>query len=1211
MTAPTWFLDGHTLRLGDPGLLALGRLFAVVAPGVGQLPVVVERAAENDGLRTWEGTATLWGSDRARFGITADTGGAPKSAWVAKPMTLAAHIDLPGLSTDVFWMILSAQTAAELWFLDGRTDPNELPMLAMARHLVGPVVIAGKRMLVRLDILGETLSASVDFTGALSAVERAAIGADPGQFHGNAHGIGLGFADLAHLFGNSHDPHADVAWLPEPLQTPDLFTLDEVHLQIDPHDDRKLVGIGAVVKFLGGDTRWPLVAGFDYLTVSNIEVRFDIDHPLDAAARFPRVSVGGDIGLGTATIKLRARWPDLAIEGALENGHTTPITLAALLAAVHLPTFGDGAEITELGFRARPAGPQQTFSLHARMSKVASIPFGQANLALSDLEIDLALDRGADRTVAVGVRGVLTMGNGSLALQAASDHGADGWTLQAVLTGPPLALGELTRWITDHFREHPLPPGLTTDKATISRLAVELHTASRDAAVELLTELTLVGRPAELRLAMALAHHGADTYAASFTGRITLGGHTFELLFTRDGAGPDVLVAAYQQRGGTTVGELLTAVGLDLALPVVVSDALLASVGNQTLALVDMGAGFDLGRLPLVGSALTGQQLALDLRLVAASTGWTDTLVTALNGRLPQGYHRLDAPKHPTGPATPTNPAGPTDPPVLPRAGLVVALTLGGETVHLALGVELDESKLPAPTTGHATPQQPTPAQPTRAGQVPITHQPGKGQDVTWYPLQRAFGPVHLRRVGARFDSAKKSIELLLDGDLSLGGLTLSLDGLSVAVDLATGKPEFDLRGLGLDVRQGSFELGGMFLRLGPEEYAGAALLRTEKLSLSAIGAYGVIDGHPSLFVYAVLDYPLGGPAFFFVTGLAAGFGYNRRLLMPAIDRIAEFPLVAQASAGVGGALPEASGLMATLASFEEFLPPAVGELFAAVGIRFTSFTLIDSFALLAVSMGTRLRIDLLGSSTLVAPTPVEGVTVTPVVEIHLGVHAQFLPDEGFLGVDARLTPTSYLLSQACHLSGGAAFHSWFAGPHAGDFVVTMGGYHPRFTVPDHYPTVPRLAFEWQVTDEVALKGDMYFALTGHAIMAGGHLDASYNSGSIGAWFRVGADFLIAWQPFAYDAEMYVHVGARWGALRFEVGADVHVWGPEFAGVAEVDLGITSFTTHFGDTAPPASTGTPSAPRPSPRSTRSARWPACAGSWPRSTPSRGSPRGGW
>lgn len=1186
MTPPPWLVDGRTLRLEHPALRPLGRLFSVVAPGLftanplgGPLPVVVERVTDDpSGLRTWVGTATLWASDRARFGITADTADAPTSAWVAKPMTLADRITLPGLATDEFSMILSAQVAAHPWFLDP-ADP--LPMLSMVRHLVGFVQIAGKRVLVRLDVLGKTLTASVDFAGALTDVERAAIGHDPGR---PDH---LGFADLAGLFGKDQDPHADLRRLPEPLRTPDL--LQEVHLRIDPDDDMFLTGIGAAVGFLGGGARWPLILGFQALTVGAIVVRFDVDHPLDPAARFPRVSVSGEIGLGSAKIALQARWPDLAIEGNLVDG--TSIRLSELLAAAHLPAFGEGGpSITELGFQARPDATPGTFSLHVRAADMKIPLGGGATLELRDVALDLALGRGADRTLSVDVRSDLAVGTHSLYLRAASDHGADGWTLHAMLVGKPIALGNLEAWIGERFGGPALPnglmaappPGSPRSSIQISRLDVEFHTASGDASLQIGTQLDLGGIDGTLDLDLGLAHHGGGAYQHTVAGHLTIKGrttdHTFDVLIVGDAAptAPDVMVATYRQQGTTTVGDLLTDLNIPLPIPVVPTDALLARVGGETLALVDMGAGFDLSRLPLVGRLLPpGETLTLDLRVVAASvpstttTGWTDTLLTVLNKNLPQGFTSL----------TP-----PAQAPTLPRGGLVVALTLGSETMHLNLGLGLDPAvqqsapTLPTPPPapggqpGAAPPAAGPPAPgapPPTSSPLPVTH-PTAGGDVTWLPLQRAFGPVHLRRVGARYvTDPQPAIELLLDGDLSLGALTLSLQGLSVTNPLDTFDPKFDLEGLGLDVRQPGFELGGTFLKLGKDEFVGAALLRTRALSLSAIGAYGTVGGQPSLFVYAVLDYPLGGPAFFFVTGLAAGFGYNRTLIPPTIDQVTQFPLVREATGGAT-TLPAASALMDKLRSFENVLPPTAGAFFAAVGIRFTSFKTVDSFALLTVSLSPRLRIDLLGSSTLVAPASVPGADpVPPVAEIHMGFRAQFVPDEGFLGLEAQLTAASYVLSDSCHLTGGAAFYSWLAGVHAGDFVVSVGGYHPAFLAPPHYPTVPRVGLTWRVTPELEVKGGLYYALTGHAIMAGGHLDASYSSGAIAASFHAGVDLLATWQPFSYDARVTVDVAGHVGPIRFEVGADVHVWGPPFAGVAEVHLWITSFTVHFGDTDPP------------------------------------------
>jgi hypothetical protein len=126
-----------------------------------------------------------------------------------------------------------------------------------------------------------------------------------------------------------------------------------------------------------------------------------------------------------------------------------------------------------------------------------------------------------------------------------------------------------------------------------------------------------------------------------------------------------------------------------------------------------------------------------------------------------------------------------------------------------------------------------------------------------------------------------------------------------------------------------------------------------------------------------------------------------------------------------------------------------------------------------------------------------------------------------------------------------------------------MGGYHPNFHVPDHYPKVPRLGLNWRVNDALTIKGQEYFALTAHALMAGGLLEAHYESGDMKAWFKVGADFLIAWKPYYYDARMYLEIGAEatihlFGThhISFDAGADLHLWGPPFAGEAHVHVKV-------------------------------------------------------
>jgi len=81
-----------------------------------------------------------------------------------------------------------------------------------------------------------------------------------------------------------------------------------------------------------------------------------------------------------------------------------------------------------------------------------------------------------------------------------------------------------------------------------------------------------------------------------------------------------------------------------------------------------------------------------------------------------------------------------------------------------------------------------------------------------------------------------------------------------------------------LSFANGPLEIGGSFLREkvlrngeAVDDYSGTATIRTEAFSLMAMGGYTTLNGHPSLFLYAILDKQIGGPAFFFVEGLAAG----------------------------------------------------------------------------------------------------------------------------------------------------------------------------------------------------------------------------------------------------------------------------------------------------------------------------------------------------
>src|SRR5262249_44801771 len=144
--------------------------------------------------------------------------------------------------------------------------------------------------------------------------------------------------------------------------------------------------------------------------------------------------------------------------------------------------------------------------------------------------------------------------------------------------------------------------------------------------------------------------------------------------------------------------------------------------------------------------------------------------------------------------------------------------------------------------------------------------------------------------------------------------------------------------------------------------------------------------------------------------------------------------------------------------------------------------------------------------------------------------------------LEAQLTPNSFVLTKSCRVTGGFAFYLWFKdneklGISAGDFVLTVGGYSPRFTKPDFYPAVPILGFNWPVVEGLSLRGGVYLALPPSAFMVGGFLNATFKAGPLEAWFDASADVLIAWQPFYFIATISISVGV---AFDVEV-AGVHL----------------------------------------------------------------------
>ena len=452
-------------------------------------------------------------------------------------------------------------------------------------------------------------------------------------------------------------------------------------------------------------------------------------------------------------------------------------------------------------------------------------------------------------------------------------------------------------------------------------------------------------------------------------------------------------------------------------------------------------------------------------------------------------------------------------------------------------------------------------------GRLSVLYDADAESTIQWFSVQKSFGPLTIGRIGILTE--KERFGMALDASVTTTAFSLDLAGFTLAFppdNISPSGLQVDLAGLAIAISSGSFKLSGSLIRsTRPDyvEYEGSVLIQIGRFGIVAAGAYASFEGSPSLFVFGMVKGAFGGPPAFFVTGLAAGFGYNRALKLPAPDMVSEYPLVRAARVGLPD--PSVNGALGAM-SAGGWVPPDVGSYWVALGIQWTTFQLLNGFVLVTVQFGNELVFALLGVGAVQLPVAGAG---TSFAYAELTLSAVLRPTEGSFQMMAMLTSNSFVLARACRLTGGFAFYSWFGShEHAGDFVVTLGGYNALFDPPDWYPRVDRLGFDWAVSDAVRVSGGTYFALTPSCVMGGGALSIKFQLGGLQAWFNAHADFIMFWRPFFFDVAIGVSIGVSYTfsigsvqkSLSVELSAEVELWGPPLKGVAHVTWWVISFT---------------------------------------------------
>lgn len=928
-------------------------------------------------------------------------------------------------------------------------------------------------------------------------------------------------------------------------------------------------GLAALASWIGGkELDTSVTDGFKSVNISTNGFDAAISY-IDASVDIGKkklnyLNIKSLLSIGKLQLDVNFHLPELTIKGGLHD--KKPLKIADLLSSLSLSpdTVPDDLTVSTADFSADLGNSLYSIELEVNNLWKAG-PFSFEKIGLS---LDYNGSEGLSGTFSCQFA---IADKAEILLQAAYGGKENGWVFSGGLAPDTVfKIGDVIDILAKDFGITSIPQPIKSLELTKLYLSYTSATSS----FEFNCEGDFLVDDVNVKMVVVIKLNKVEPkgYHAFFSGKITIDKLVFDVVFDTTNMKTNVFIAAYHNTGDGDIPlhDLIKGVSENMAsfipesLKIQLKEVKFIYLKEDTVKQFAFGmqlnASVNLKDLPVIGKKLPdGMTVSIeDFQVLFASAAFSDKQVKLINPLLPKGILPLT------------------------KEGLLKGLLVAGnlDIAGHVIAINTGKKKEVAPPKSERFAF--TGAAPLTAGSAVAP------SDITWFNVNKQLGPMKFERLGVAF--AKGNLSFAMDASLTMGPASLAMQGLTVSSPLSKFDPSFGIQGFFMSLKTASLELGGGFLKStsdeGVDSYYGIVLAKVGTLSLKALG--GDTPAHEaqdpkypkdptkkihvpaSFFIYANIQAPLGGPPFLYVNGFAGGFGINNTLKLPTLENLPGYILLPGpgSKAPVQGKGPEDT-IKSVLPQMQQYFIPEPGQYWMAAGIAFSSFQMINAFALVTVSFGVEFQVALLGSCSMTFPTGAP----TPVAYVEINIMASFSPSTGRLAVEGILSPASYIFGSFCQITGGFAFYIWFNppvkvdGPKTGDFVVTLGGYHPAFRAPVYYPVVPRLGINFNL-GPLQVIGQCYFALTPGMFMAGFSMKATWDMSIIKAWFAMGADFLIAWAPFHYEAIAYVNIGCSVDlglfTINVSIGAELELWGPPFGGEAEIDLDVISFTIAFG-----------------------------------------------
>ena len=250
--------------------------------------------------------------------------------------------------------------------------------------------------------------------------------------------------------------------------------------------------------------------------------------------------------------------------------------------------------------------------------------------------------------------------------------------------------------------------------------------------------------------------------------------------------------------------------------------------------------------------------------------------------------------------------------------------------------------------------------------------------------------------------------------------------------------------------------------------------------------------------------------------------------------------------------------------------PPTAGRHVVGpmVQLRWGSPTLLTLDLALLVEFPAPIRVVVLGRLQVLLPNQTH-----PLIQIRMDALGVLDLSAESVALDATLYDSRILQFT---LTGDMALRAgWGQEP---QFVLAIGGFHPRFAPPPGLPALKRLALQLADGDSLQLRCQAYLAVTSNTVQFGARVDLHAAGGGFSFDGLLGFDAIIQLAPLAFEVEVGAALALRYhGRLLMGITFQGRLAGPtpwQVEGKAKIKFLFfsvsVSFSRTFGSkTAPP------------------------------------------